>query len=174
MRLAHVENERVPRVAVLLQGLDADLRNPILFGHIAGNSLVLRDLERTHLDWLLNTAELVVVDQFGDRRVRAADRAVGILAQLQRAEGHAQCVDQQETAHKGLSYLQNQLDRLGRLDHADQAGQNAEHATLRAARHQARRRRLRVQAAVARALRQAEHARLALKAEDRSVGVRLA
>ena len=68
-----------------------------------------------------------------------------------------------------------QLDRLGRLDGADHAGQHAQHAALGAARHQAGRRRLGVQAAIARpALLGVEHRRLALEAKDRAIDIRLA
>ena len=45
-----------------------------------------------------HAAELFVVDQLADRRMRAAHRAVGVLAQLQLAEAHAQRVVNQEAA----------------------------------------------------------------------------
>ena len=57
---------------------------------------------------------------------------------------------------------------------ADDPGQHAEHAALGAARHQSRRRRLGIEAAVARAVLGREHRRLPLEAEDASVGIRLA
>src|SRR3954465_4214830 len=40
-----------------------------------------------------NAAELLVVDQLRDRRMRAASRALGIFAQLQSAEAHGKRVD---------------------------------------------------------------------------------
>ena len=48
-----------------------------------------------------------------------------------------------------LADAEDQLHRLGRLNRADDAGQHAEHAALGAARHEAWRRRLGIQAAVA-------------------------
>ena len=62
-------------------------------------------------------------------------------------------VVQQEPADQRLTDAEDQLDRLGRLDRADHARQDAEHAAFRAARHLPRRRRLRVEAAVARTAR---------------------
>ena len=126
----------------------------------------LRRLGRRH------AAELLVVDQLLDRRVGAAHRAIRILAQLQLAEAHLQRVVDHEAADQRLADAEDDLHRLGRLDHADDAGQHAEHAALGAARDQPRRRRLGIEAAVARAVLGAEHRRLALEAEDRAVGVR--
>ena len=102
-------------------------------------------------------AELLVVDQLRDRRVRAAHRAVGILAQLQLAEPHPQRVVDQEAANQRLANSGDQLDGFGRLDHADDAGQHAQDATLGAARHEPGRRRLGIQAAIARAVLRREH-----------------
>ena len=64
------------------------------------------------------------------------------------------------------------LMRLGGLDHADDARQHAQHAAFGAARHEPRRRRLGIEAAVARAVLGGEHRRLAFEAEDAAVGVR--
>ena len=64
--------------------------------------------------------------------MRAADRAIGILAQLQFAELHAQRIDQEQSSGERIALPQNQLDGFGGLNHADQPGQNAEHSTLRA------------------------------------------
>ena len=153
--------------------LDGDLRDAIDDGSIA-DGLVARDFERTDGGGLFDAAELVVVDQLGDGRMRAADRAVGILAQLQRAEVHAQRVDQQQAADQRLADAEDQLDDLGRLDDADEAGQNAEHATLRAGGNEPGRRRLRVEAAIARAFLGGEDAGLSFEAEDGAVGVGLA
>ena len=121
-----------------------------------------------------DAAELLVVDQLGHGRMRAADRAVGVLAQLQLAEAHPQRVVDQEPADQRLAGAEDQLDRLGRLDRADDAGQHAEHAAFGAARHQSGRRRLGIQAAVARAVLGREHRCLALEPEDAAVDVRLA
>ena len=122
----------------------------------------------------MDAAELFVVDQLGDRRVRAAHRAVRILPELQLAEPHPQRVVDQEPADQRLADAGDQLDRLGRLDDADDARQHAEHAAFGAARHEPGRRRLRIQAAIARTVLGREHRRLPLEPEDAAVGVRLA
>ena len=60
------------------------------------------------------------------------------------------------------------------LDAADDAGQHAEHAAFRAARHHAGRRRFGIKAAIARPAQvRREHAGLAFEAEDRAIDVRL-
>ena len=74
----------------------------------------------------------------------------------------------------GSPIAEDQLDRLGRLDAADEPGQDAEHAALGATRHLARRWRLGIEAAVARPAGRVEHRRLAVEAEDAAVDVRLA
>ncbi len=104
----------------------------------------------------------------------AADRAIGILAQLQFAELHAQRVDQQQASGQRIALPQNQLDGLGRLDHADQAGQNAEHSTFGARRHQTGRWRLGIETAIAGAVFGREHAGLAFKTKNRAVNIGLA
>ncbi len=43
-----------------------------------------------------NSAELLIVNQLGDGRILSASRAIGILAQLEFAELHAERVDQQQ------------------------------------------------------------------------------
>src|SRR5262249_35097628 len=106
--------------------------------------------------------------------MRAARRALGVLAQLELAELHAQSIHQQQAPNQGLTRSQDQLDDLRRLNHAYQSGENSQHSAFGAGRHQPRRWRLRVQAAVARALFGRKYAGLAFKAEDRAVHVRLA
>jgi hypothetical protein len=106
--------------------------------------------------------------------MRPADRAIGILAQLEFAELHAQRVDQQQASDQRLAFAENQLDHFGGLHHADQPGQNAQHSALGAGRNQSRRRRLGIQAAIARAIFGGEDAGLAFEAENRSVNIRLA
>ena len=66
---------------------------------------------------------------------------------------------------------QDQLDGLGRLNRADDSRQHAEHTAFRAAGHQARRRRLGIEAAIARTVLGGEHRGLTLEAEDAAVGV---
>ena len=67
-----------------------------------------------------------------------------------------------------------QLDRLECLDAADDPRQHAEHAAFGAARHESRRWRLGVEAAIAGAFLRVEHRRLSLEAEDAAVDIRLA
>ena len=66
----------------------------------------------------------------------AADRALGIAPQLQLAETHLQGVVQKQPSDERLSGAEDQLDRFGRLDDADHAGQHAQHSPFGAARDQ--------------------------------------
>src|SRR5918995_5400006 len=100
-----------------------------------------------------------------------ADRAVGILPQLQFTEPHLERVIDQESSDQRLSYADDQLDRLGGLNDTDDAGQYAKDTTFGAARHEPWRRRLWIQAAIARAVLGPEHRRLPLEAEDAAVRV---
>ncbi len=68
----------------------------------SGDGAVGADLERAGFGWLGDAAELVVVDELLDL-VRAADGAVGIFAELDGAEAHAERVDQQQAADEGLA-----------------------------------------------------------------------
>ncbi len=79
----------------------------------------------------------------------AADGALGIFAELELAEAHAERVDEQEAADERLADAEDELDDLGGLDDADQAGEDAEDAALRAGGDKAGRRRLGIEAAVA-------------------------
>ncbi len=122
-----------------------------------------------------NAAELLVVDELGDGGVEAADRALGILAQLEFAEAHVERVDQQQPADERIALAENQLDDLGGLDDADQPRKNAQHAALGATGNQARRRRLRDRGSGSRGRRfGGEDAGLALESEDGAVDVGLA
>ena len=173
VRLADVEDEYVFLcVELALQLLNGDLWDSVDYGKVA-DSLVSRDFEGANLAWRGDAAELVVVDQLGHGRVGAADGALGIFAQLQGAEAHAERVDQQQTADERLADAEDQLDGLGGLDDSDEAGQDAEYATLSAGGNQPWRWRLGVEAAVARAFLGAEDAGLAFEAEDGAVRVRL-
>ena len=95
--------------------------------------------------------------QLEDRWTVAADRALGITRQLQLPEAHAERVIDDEPADQRLADAEKQLDRFGRLDRADDPGQDAEDACFGAARHEARRRRFRVQAPIARSVLRREH-----------------
>ncbi len=104
----------------------------------------------------------------------AAHRAIRIFAQLQLAKLHGQRIEQQQATDKAVAAPQNQLDRLHGLNRADDPRQYAEHAALRARRDEPRRRRLGIQAAVARPFRHAEHGYLPFEAKNRAVHIRLA
>src|SRR5262249_52885238 len=93
---------------------------------------------------------------------------------LQLTEFHPQRVVDHEPFDERLADTGNQLDRLSRLDDSDDARQHAEYSPFRAARNESWRRRLWIQAAVARAIFGREHGRLPLEAEDAAVRVRLA
>ena len=160
-RLAHVEqHEFFPRIEFLLQ-IDNGHRRDGRFGGLGGGGL--RD-----------AAELLVVDQLGDRRVGRTDRALGIFAELELAELELERVEVDEPTDERFADAHDEFDRLDRLHDADDAGQHAQHAAFRAARHHARRRRFGKHAAVARpAKMRREHGALSVEAEDRAVDVRL-
>ena len=61
-------------------------------------------------------------------------------------------VEEEQPADQRVADPERELQRLVRLERADDAGQHAEHAALGAARRELGRRRLREEAAVARAL----------------------
>ena len=63
-------------------------------GVISGMPVVAGSLLAAH------TAEFFVVDQFIDGAMLAADRAIGILAQPQFAEAHAQRIEQQQAGRR--------------------------------------------------------------------------
>jgi len=104
----------------------------------------------------------------------SADRAVRVLADLDLAVGHLEGVIDHQAADQRLADAGEHLDRLVDLDGADGRAEHAEHAALGARRHHAGRRRLRVQAAVARAVLGPEHRGLAVEPVDRTPDVRLA
>ncbi len=69
-----------------------------------------------------NAAELLVVDQFLDCGIFAADRALRVLAQLQFAEAHTERVDQKQAAYERAALAEDQLDDFGGLNDADRPG----------------------------------------------------
>src|SRR5260370_33103603 len=150
VRLAYVENENVGfGIELLFQFFHRNC------GHVAS---------RGHRRFrAADSAELLVVDQLGDRPVRAAGGAIGILAQLQFAELHAEGIDQQQSSGERIALPQNQLDGLGRLNHADEPRQNPENSAFRARRHQAGRWRLGIETAIAWSFFGRDHASLGLK-----------
>src|SRR5947208_5054275 len=122
MRLAYIENEQI--VSAIEAGLEFARSN---FRHLHG---------RTRSFFPAHTAELVIVDQLVDRAVRPAHRTIRILAELELAELHPKSVKEQQTPHEIVSAAKNQLDRLHRLDGANDSGQNAKHSAFCAGRHQ--------------------------------------
>jgi hypothetical protein len=159
VRLAHVENRQpVAAVEAFLELDGTDVSGVV------------------HRCWLrcgINPAKLVVVDELGDGRVRTAYRAVGILPELQLAELHSERVEDEESADERLAGADDELDRLGRLDAPDHAREHAEHASFGAAGNEARRRRLGIQAPIARAFLGREHGRLPLEPENAAIDIRL-
>src|SRR6202000_1134179 len=105
MRLTHIEDEDIfSGIEAALQFNRRNLRNSVLHGC-----------------WFLlweNTTELLVVDQLLDCRMRAANRAVRVFAQLQLAELHGQGIGQKQAANQRLALSKDQLDDLCRLDDA--------------------------------------------------------
>ena len=99
----------------------------------------------------------------------AADRAVGAALDLHLVELGRERVEEQQPADERLADPGRELDRLVRLQRADDARQHAEHAALGARRRELGRRRLREEAAVARAFVRLEDGDLALEAVDRAV-----
>ncbi len=81
--------------------------------------------------------------------VVAAHRAGLVAAQLELPELHPQRVVGEQAAVEGVAPAEQELDRLRRLDDADDARQDPQHPRLLAARREVGRRRLGVEAAVA-------------------------
>src|SRR5579862_7344893 len=156
VRLAHVENEEILFcIETALQLFDLNFRNSV------GHRFLLPS----------NAAKLVVVYQLCDGRMGAADRAIGIFAQLEFAEFHAESVNQQEATDERIADAQNQLDDFRGLHDADQTGKNAEHSAFGAGGNESRRWRLGIEATIAGAVFGGEDAGLAFEAEDRAIDV---
>src|SRR5260370_3085586 len=93
--------------------------------------------------------ECLVVDQLVNGRVVAAQPTRRVARDLHLAELHAQAVEHHQSIHQRIAQVENQLDRLDRLNRADDAAHRAEYASLGTARDCTRRRWRREQAAVA-------------------------
>src|SRR5689334_21308643 len=100
----------------------------------------------------LRGAESLIIDVALDARRVAAHRARRIAAQLELAELHLERVVGHDAPRQGVPFAEDDLDRLGGLQGADDAAQDAEHSGLLARWCEVRRRRLGVPAAVARSL----------------------
>ncbi len=105
----------------------------------------------------------------------AAERALWVAPQFEFAEFEVEGVEEQEAADQREALAQGQLEGLGGLDEADNAGQDAQHAALGATGNQARGRGFGEDAAIAGAAQaRGEHAGLALETEDRAIDIGLA
>ncbi len=96
-------------------------------------------------------AELDVVDVLGDGRMVAADRALRVTPDGDLVEGRSEGVEEEEPPGERVAASEDELERLVRLDRPDDPREDAEDPALRAARSELGRRRLREEAAVARA-----------------------
>src|SRR6476620_7882143 len=114
-------------------------------------------------------AELDIVHVLGDGGAVATDRAVRVAAKIDLAELGRQRVEEEQPPDQRLADPEAELQRLARLERADDARQDTEHAALCAAGRELRGRRLREQTAVARPLMRLEHGRLPLEPVDRAV-----
>src|SRR5919202_5292374 len=114
-------------------------------------------------------AELDVVDVVGDGRALAADRALRVAPDRHLVELRGERVEQEQPADERLADPERELERLARLQRADDPREDAEHAALGARRRELRRRRRGEESAVARACAGLEHHHLTLEAVDRSV-----
>src|SRR6266478_9583940 len=117
----------------------------------------------------VESAEFLVVEEFGDRRMRAAEWAVGIAPDADLAEPHGQRIVHQQASDQRLPLADNEFDGFRRLDDPNHSGQHAQDPDLTTRRHHARRGWGGEKAAVAWPLVRLEDARLALKLEDAAV-----
>src|SRR6202142_2319576 len=96
----------------------------------------------------------------------AANGTLRIFAQLQFAEAHGQSVKEKQAPDERIALADDELQRFSGLNRSDNSRKDAEHAAFRAGRHQAGRRRLGIQAAIARAGGISEYGDLAFEAEN--------
>ena len=87
------DHQVIARAHPLVQGLRGDL--PF------ASQVLLLDL------FAADSAEQLVVDELRDCRMRAADGAVGVLAQLQLAEVHLHCVQDEEPSRQRCAFAQD-------------------------------------------------------------------
>ena len=66
------------------------------------------------------------------RRLGGTEDALGVLPEAELAESHRERVVEEQPTDEGLPDPEKEFDGLGRLDHPDESGQNAEHPALRA------------------------------------------
>src|SRR5262249_54349651 len=121
----------------------------------------------------VEATELLVVEEFCDGRMRAAEWAVGIAPDADLAEPHSQCIIHHQASYQRLPLADNELDGFRRLDNSNHSRQHAQDPDLTARRHHARRGRSGEETAVARPCVRLEDAYLALKLENAAVHDRL-
>src|SRR5579885_221451 len=115
---------------------------------------------------LLQRADICVGRQVFGMGVFAAGRAVRVSVETQFAEFTGEGVIGHHATHQRLANVEQELDRLGRLQDTDDAGQHAQHARLGAAWSQRHRGRLWIETAIARPLVRFEDGQLPLETED--------
>src|SRR5262245_35589563 len=103
-----------------------------------------------------------------------AQRAIRIAADTDLAKPHGERIVHQQTADQGFSLLHEEFNRLGRLYHSNNPGQNSQDTGLTSRRHHARRRRGGEQAAIAWASMGLKHTGLPFKLENAAMHHRLA
>ena len=161
VRLTHIEKDKLfLPIHAGLERLDGDFRHRG-FGLFLGTCL--RD-----------SAELIVIDQIGDRWVFGANRTAWIFTNLELAEFHLQRVKVDQPTDERFTDSHDELDGLDRLHDTDDSGQNSQHAAFSAARHHSWRWWLGVEATVARTTKMGGKNRaLTIKSEDRAINIRL-
>src|SRR5690348_2163959 len=120
-----------------------------------------------------DSTKFLVINQLRNSWMRSAHRALRIFAQFQFPELEIQRIEQQQTANQRLALAENQLDGFKRLNRTDDAGQHSQYSAFGTAWNEARRWRLRVEAAVARAFAGVKYGSLPLEAKDAAVNIRL-
>src|SRR5262245_35594784 len=83
--------------------------------------------------------KLFVVQQLSNSRIGPAQRAIWIATDADLAEPHGERIVHQQAANQGLSFLHDEFNRLGRLYHANNPGQNSQDTGLTSRRHHTRR-----------------------------------
>src|SRR2546426_10345836 len=88
-------------------------------------------------------AKFFVIDRRENCWILPANGTLRIASQVKFSEFHSQRVEVEETSDERFTDADDQLDRLNRLQHPDNARQDAEHSRLRAVWYCVRRRWLR-------------------------------
>src|SRR5699024_3199009 len=108
------------------------------FGHILFGLLFLTG----------NSAERLIVDEFGNSGVFSRQRILCIFGDSYGTGLEAKRIKQKESSGQGIADTRNELDYLSRLQTANDAGEYTQNTGFGTAGHQSRRRRLREQVAV--------------------------